>query len=208
MAILSMILNIILVIVSGTDAVAVYTTGWRVVMFGIMSNVAIATSSVTVGGAAFGSRNYENLKVVHRYSVFLGIVMAAVTSIIVYVFAPFIAAVFTYSEAAAHLAPSIVAFLKVMCLFFLFVPPGIMSVSVFQAVGKGSVSFVLNLLRNLVFIALISYILAIVLGFGEEGVWWGIVLGDILGGIVGYAFADVYIRALIRNKKRADEISV
>ena len=96
-------------------------------------------------------------------------------------------------------APEIAAFLAIMCFFYPFVPPGIMSGSVFQATGRRMTSLVMTVLRNLVFIAVFAYLIGIVLGYGEHGVWWGIVAKDILGGIVSFVWARVYISRLLAN---------
>jgi putative MATE family efflux protein len=196
MSILAILVNFMLVMVAGTDAVAVYTAGWRLVMFAVIPLVGIAMSVVAVAGAAYGGRHYDKLGIIHNFSTLFGLAIALCTSVITWLFSQQIAVVFTYSPETAYLAPTIAAFLGVMCLFYPFVPPGMMSTSIFQGVGKGITSLTLNILRNLVFIAVFAYMLGIVLGMGEQGIWWGIVAGDILGGLVSYAWARVYISRL------------
>ena len=71
-----------------------------------------------------------------------------------------------------------------------------MSGSVFQGVGKGLTSLAITALRELVFIALFAWIIGIALGYGEQGIWWGMVAGDILGSLVAYAWARAYLRRL------------
>jgi len=200
MSALAIIINSLLVGISGTDAVAIYTTGWRVVMFAIIPFVGISTAVVSVCGAAYGARKYEHLKTAHTFSVGLGMVIAIAMSAITWLIAPQIALIFTYSPESAHLAPGIVVFLQIMCFFYPFVPPGIMSGSIFQGTGKGTTSLAISVLRNLLFIALFTWVLAIPMGMGEAGVWWGIVAGDILGGIVGYLWARLYIARLIATE--------
>jgi putative MATE family efflux protein len=197
MSALAIIINGLLVGISGTDAVAVYTTGWRVVMFAIIPFVGISTAVVSVGGAAYGARRYDRLKTAHTFSVALGVAIAIAMSVITWLLAPQIALIFTYSPESAHLAPAIVAFLQIMCFFYPFVPPGIMSGSIFQGTGKGTTSLAISVLRNLLFIAFFAWVLAVPMGMGETGVWWGIVAGDILGGSVGYLWARLYITRLI-----------
>lgn len=68
-------------------------------------------------------------------------------------------------------------------------------------------SLVLSLLRNLVFTAVFAYLLALPLGLGEAGVWWGIVIGNILGGIVGYGWARVFISRLLKVSKRGGSVA-
>lgn len=198
MAVLAIIINGLLVIVAGTDAVSVYTAGWRLVIFAVIPLGAIGTSVVSVAGAAFGARKMEKLPVILNYSVKIGLMIAIGLSIITWIFAPYLASIFSYSPESAHLAPSIAAFLAIMCFFYPFVPPGIMSGSLFQGVGKGVTSLILNLLRCLLFIAVFAYVFGIILGFGEHGIWWGIVAGDVLGGILSYIWAKVYLSRLLR----------
>jgi len=193
MSALTAILNVILVIVAGTNAVAVYSAGWRVVMMAIIPIAAVGTSVITVAGVAYGARKYENLSIAHNYSIKVGMMVAIITSILTFVFASYISKVFAYSPQTAYLAPTITAFLQVMCLFYIFIPPGLMSSSIFQGVGKGTTSLILTILRQLLFVAIFAYIMAITLNFGQQGVWWGIVAGDIVGSSVAYCWARLYV---------------
>jgi Na+-driven multidrug efflux pump len=200
MSILAISINGLLVATAGTDAVAVYTAGWRVVFFAIIPLIAIGTSVISVVGAAYGARNYEKVRISHTFSVKLGIAISLGISAVTFLFARQIATIFTYSAESSHLAPDIAAFLATMCFFYPFIPPGIMSGSVFQATGKGMTSLIITVLRNLVFIAIFAYLFGITLGFGERGIWWGIVAGDIIGGMVAFVWARMYISRLIANQ--------
>jgi len=199
MSVLAIFINSLLVTVAGTDAVAIYTAGWRVVYFAIIPLIAIGTSVISVAGAAYGARQFAKIRTAHTFSITIGVAISLAISTITFLFARQIAVIFTYSPESAHLAPEIAAFLATMCFFYPFVPPGIMSGSVFQATGKGLTSLIITVLRNLVFIAVFAYLIGIVLGYGEHGIWWGIVAGDILGGIVSFIWARVYISRLLAN---------
>lgn len=196
LSILSGVLNGILVMVAGTDAVAVYSAGWRVVMIAITPVAAVGMSVVTIAGFWYGSRKYENILIAHTYSVKVGFLIALVIAVSTFIFAPYIAMIFAYTPQSAYLAPTIAAFLQVMCFFYIFMPPGLMSCSIFQGVGKGMTSLILAALRNLVFVIIFAYTLAIPFGMGEQGVWWGIVAGDILGSVVAYSWARLYTTRL------------
>jgi len=192
----TIIINRILVTVSGTDAVAVCTSGWRVVMIATVPIMAVGAALITAAGAALGAKHYENVTTVHSYATKVGVGVAAATSALTFVLAPGIAVLFSYSPESAHLAPAITAFLQVMCLFYIFMPPGLMSSSLFQASGKGMTALTLTVLRELVCIGLFAYLLAIPFGLGEVGVWWGIVVGHIVGSLVAYVWARLFIRQL------------
>ena len=199
MSILGMVLNIILVTTGGTDAVAVYTAGWRVVMIAIIPAIGIGTAAITVAGAAYGAKKYKNVSTALNYSVKLGVSVAVVTSILTYIFASNISGIFAYSSQSAFLAPSIASFLQVMCLFYIVVPLGITASSIFQAMGKGTTSLILTIIRELAFISVFAYLFAFVLGIGEHGVWWGIIAGGACGCTLAYIWARTYINRLKKN---------
>lgn len=199
MSVLGIVLNIILVITGGAEAVAVYTAGWRVVMMAMIPPIGIGTAAITVAGAAYGARKYENLSIALSYSAKLGVGIAVVTGLLSYIFAGNIASIFTYSQQSAFMAPSIAAFLQVMFLFYLTVPLGITASSIFQAMGKGITSLLLTVIREVLFVSFFAYLFAFTLGFGPNGVWWGIVVGGGLGCAVAYIWATIYIRRLKKN---------
>ncbi len=201
MSILGIVLNLVLVITGGAEAVAVYTAGWRVVMMAMIPPIGIGTAAITVSGVAYGSRKYENLTKTLHYSAKLGVGIALVTSVLTYIFAQNIASIFAYSSQSAFMAPAIAAFLQVMCLFYLTVPLGITASSVFQGMGKGITSLILTVLREVVFISFFAYLFAFVLNMGSQGVWWAIVVGGGLGCVVAYLWANYYIKGLKKNYK-------
>lgn len=207
MAGVAIILNGLFVTVAGTDGVAVYTGGWRVVMFAIVPMIAISAAVISVTGALYGAKRYGDIQTVHFYSVWMGTVIAIAISILTWVFAPQIATLFAYTPESAHLLSQMTAFLRTMCFFYPFVPMGIMSSSIFQGTGRGPTSFVLSLFRNIVFIAFFASLLAITFGLGESGAWWGIVLGDVAGGLFAFGWAALYVKKLIKkngNTRRKD----
>ncbi|NYT05379.1 MAG: MATE family efflux transporter [Methanomicrobiales archaeon] len=203
MSLIVIVNNGILVAVAGTDAVAIYTSGWRVVMFAIVPLIGIATSLVSVAGAAFGAREYEKLNIAYSYAIKAGTAIALVTSLATWLFAPQITVAFTYTPESARLAAGFILFFQTMCLFYPFVPAGMFSSSVFQGTGKGMTSLVISLLRNLFFIAVFVYVLAVVVGMNEYGVYLGIVAGNILGGLVGHGWVRLYISRLIAQQSAA-----
>lgn len=199
MSILGIVLNLVLVMTGGAEAVAVYTAGWRVVMMAMIPPIGIGTAAITVSGVAYGSRKYGNLTKTLHYSAKLGVGIALVTSVLTYIFAQNIASIFAYSSQSAFMAPDIAAFLQVMCLFYITVPLGITASSVFQGMGKGITSLILTVLREVVFISFFAYLFAFVLNMGSQGVWWAIVVGGGLGCIVAYLWANYYIKGLKKN---------
>ncbi|WP_048191379.1 MATE family efflux transporter [Methanobacterium sp. SMA-27] len=204
MSILGIVVNIMLVMTGGTDAVAVYTAGWRVVMIAMIPAIGIGTAAITIAGAAYGSRKYGNISIALNYSSKLAIGIASITGLIIYVFASSIASIFAYSPESAFMAPSIASFLQVMCLFLIVVPLGISASSVFQGMGKGLTSLILTVIREVLFISVFAYLMAFTLGLGEHGIWWGIVIGGAFGCGIAYIWASRYIKGLKRSYYKQD----
>ncbi len=205
MSILGIVLNIMLVITGGTEAVAVYTAGWRVVMIAMIPAIGIGTAAITVAGASYGARKYNNISTALNYSVKLALGVATITGLIIYVFASNIASIFAYSAQSSFMAPSIAAFLQVMCLFLVIVPFGIVASSIFQGMGRGVTSLILTIIREVLFISVFAYFISFVLGIGEHGVWWGIVIGGAFGCAIAFIWATRFIKGLKKSYYNQDK---
>ena len=199
-AILVMSLNLILIVVSGLDGVAVYNGGWRMVMVALVPAIAIGMSVVAVTGASFGAEKFENIKIAHIHGIKIGFAIVGAISLFTFIFAPYISYFFTYSPESIGLRSEFTEFFRATCLFYLFVPLGICSSSVFQGLGKGLNSLLLTIIRTLVLVSVFAYILAIPLGLGQTGVWYGLVLGNACGSIIAFIWARKYIKKLIVSK--------
>ena len=185
--------------VASTDAVAVYSTCWRVVTLGVMPIVAISTALVSVVGANYGARRFENIKITHRYSIILALATAGVVGLIVYIFSPQIVYLFSYSENSAHLSDTMIQFLITMIPFFFCTAVGAPSTLTFQGLGKGLTAMVQTLMRQLIFSLIFSYLFAVVFGMGEHGAWYGIIIGQLTACIITFIWSSVYVNRLIKN---------
>lgn len=192
---LAIAINAMLVIASGTTAVAVYTASMRIVQLAMIPLIGIGTAVLTVSGVAFGAHNYENLKTAHSYSIKLGFLLSIALGIIMFVFSAQIAALFSYTSASVELAPEIAKAISILTLFVVAVPHGIMSSMMFQGIGKGINSLIITLLRSLILESVCAYILGFIFGWGVTGIYAGVLLGCFLGGTFGYVWAKVYIRS-------------
>jgi putative MATE family efflux protein len=202
---LNFFLNSILLSCSDIDGVAVYNTGWRVVMVAIVIPMAIGTSVVSVTGANYGAGKIENLRPILNYSIKLGLLIITFVAAFVFIFAPQISYIFAYLPGLVNIRDLITEFLRVTCLFYLFVPVGIASSSVFQGVGKGLSSLMLTAMRLFVLEIFFVYLLAIILRYGQYGVWYGIVLGNAFGSIFAYFYTSRFIN---KANKKGLEIDV
>jgi putative MATE family efflux protein len=189
-------LNLIVVSVGGTDGIAVYTTGWRIVMFGTLPLVGMATAVTAVTGAAYGANEIKKLNTAYIYSVKLGLLIEVLVSILVFIFAPQIAAIFTQSEGGIRIYGDIISFLRISAIFYPLVSFGMFSSAMFQGTGKGINSLIVTLFRTIVLTVPFAYLFAIVFNIGLNGAWWGLVAGNIVGSAIAFIWARVYLRGL------------
>ena len=195
------VLNLIAIRVAGTDGVAVFTTGWRVAMFASLPLIGMATAVVSVTGAAFGAREFNKLNVVHTYAIKAGVIIEICVASLTFIFAPQITSLFTMSDEAARISRDLIVFLRTMCMYYPAAAFGILSSAVFQGIGKGIYSLSVTVVRTIILVAPLAYILAVQFSMRLPGVWWGIVTGNTIGGIIAFAWAR-YVIAKVKENKR------
>lgn len=196
MSIAMLILNLIAVRAGGTDGVAIFTTGWRVVMFATLPLHGIATAVVPVTGAAFGGRAYKKLDIAYMYAIKIGVVIELVMAVIIFILAPQIAWLFTFTQESVRIRADLVNFLRIMCIFFPAVSPGMLSSAMFQGTGKGSYSLAVTFIRTILLAVPLAYCFAVILDLQLTGLWWGVVLGNSLGGIIAFTLGRIYVNRL------------
>lgn len=196
MAFTMVIMNLVIIAVSNTDGVAVYAVGWRVVMIAIAPLVGIGTAVMTVSGFVYGERSYKKLMPVLFYATKVGILIETGIAIFTFFLAPYIAAVFTQAESAAHITQDITNFLKIAFLFYPTTAMGLLSSSLFQGTGKGTSSLIATIVRSLILTPLFAFLFSYYLGMGLTGVWWGLVFGNVLGSLMTFGWVYLYVRKL------------
>lgn len=192
--------NLILSIVTTTTIIAGYTAAWSVIQVGMMTSVGVGTAAITVAGVAYGARDYEKLKTTCYYSIKLSMIIGLILVILIEIFAPQIAFLFSYSASSANLGTIITETLRILALFLLGVPLGLCSACVFQGMGKGTISLVLTVIRELLLVLVFAVVLTFVFGLGQYGLYFGLILGVTLGSILGFIVFKYYLNRLVKFK--------
>lgn len=84
--------------------------------------------------------------------------------------------------------------LRIISFSFLIAPFSIVSSGTFQALGKGTFSLIISLIRQLIVILPLSYLLSRVMGI--KGVWIAFPIAEIVAGIL----TIIYLRKLYKNE--------
>jgi putative MATE family efflux protein len=199
MSFTALILNIIIVNVGGTDGVAVYSTGWRVVMIAALPLLGMATAVISVTGAAYGAKDFRKLNTAFLYAVKIGTVIEIMIAVLTFILAPQITAVFTQSKDAFRIADSLILFLRTMTVFYPGVAFGMLSSAMFQGTGKGINALLVTIFRTLILTLFFTLLFSFVLDMDLLGVWRGIVVGNLAGSVVAFVWARKYIMKLMRT---------
>lgn len=201
MAITMVVINIIIVrlLSAGTDGVAVYQTGWRVVSIATMPLLGMATAVVPITGAAFGSKEFKKLDTAFTYAVKIGLIVEIFVALATFLLAPFIASSFTISESSARIFDDLQMFLRIICLFYPGAALGILSSAMFQGVGKGINSLVTTLIRTVILTVIFVIVFSVIFDLDLIGVWWGIVSANLIGSIIAFTWGKSFTKKLIRS---------
>jgi len=190
------IIIIINIASEGENFVAVYNTGWRVVMIAILPLLGMATAIVSVTGAAYGARAYDKLNIAYMYSARSGFIVEIILAIIIFLLAPFISTIFTSRPEDFFIRDDLTMFLQISCFFYPGAAFGISSSAMFQGTGKGIFALIATLLRTIVLTIVLALISTFVLNAGVEGIWWSIVIANLAGSIISFLWGKYYIKQL------------
>ena len=193
-------MHFIILAVSTTDSIAVFENGWRILMLATEPMIAISTALVSIVAVNYGAKKYENIKLAYNYSMKLGTLFGITTLVIFWVFAPQLAYLFSYGETSIRLLNPTITFFHIFAGLFIVFPAGIISTYVFQGLGKGTHSLIFTIIRELIGATFFAALFGIILNWGINGVWFGVLVGYTIGGLIAIVYAKWYLRRLIESE--------
>ena len=147
-------------------AVALFGIYFKMQTFVFMAVSGLTQGALPIMGFNYGAKNRERLLLTLKYSLFVAVGIMAAGCIIVEVFPAGLLRIFDASEEMIAIG---VPALRILALGYVFAAVGMMLGTLFQAIGKGSYSLYISLLRQLVIIIPLAYLLSSV--WGLVGVW-------------------------------------
>lgn len=188
--------------VSGTDGVAVNSTGMRFKDFILLPTLGVAHAVTTVTAAAWGSRDYDKLRVAFYYALKIGLLLTGLLSVVTFFLAPQITMIFTWSREAAHLSKDLVLFIRMFSCFYMSLTIWTTSVCFFVGIGRSIYDFLFNFLKSLLFVVPLVYVFGSYLNFGLPGVWAVIIVGMWLQALAAFVLARMYLNKFQAKGKR------
>jgi len=195
-SIVSMFMNIIINNVGGTDAVAIYASGWRIIDILLIPLMAMSWAVVPVCAVNYGARRYDRVKIAYFYALKLMIVTMLVIMVLTYIFAPQICILLSYSESTIVLRDGMVNMLRIMVLSLPFLALGFVSSGFFQSLGMGMKSLISAVIRNALQIPICLYLAT----FGVlTYMWWGAAVAEIIGSVIIGFWGLLILRYLLKG---------
>jgi len=71
-----------------------------------------------------------------------------------------------------------------------------LSSSMFQGTGKGLNALIVTIFRSIILTLPLVWIFSIILNMGLPGAWWGLVAANLIGSIIAFIWATIYIKKL------------
>ncbi|NCA74169.1 MAG: MATE family efflux transporter [Gammaproteobacteria bacterium] len=199
-SLVSIVMNIILIGAGGDDAVAIYTSSWRIISILMIPLMATGGAMVPVCAAAFGARRFDRVREAYRYTLKLVVIIMLAISIVTALTAQYMATIFTYTEATFHLRAEMVALLHFGCIFLPFASWGATASALFQSLGMGTKSLISTLVRNLVQIPLCIFLFSV--GGNLGFIWLGVALGEIVGSLLAGLWGESILGNLMKHAEK------
>jgi putative MATE family efflux protein len=157
----------------GSDAVAGYTVGIRVVLFALLPSFGMSNAAATMVGQALGAGKPERAERAVWMAGFYNVCFLGVIGLLFIVFAPQIISIFTQDSA---ILPYGTSCLRIVSCGFIFYAYGMVLTQSFNGAGDTWTPTKINLLVFWLCEIPLAYFLAVHLGLGPKGIFLAITL--------------------------------
>lgn len=157
----------------GTDVVAGYVIGIRVILFALLPSWGMSNAAATMVGQALGAKKPDRAERAVWKAGFYNFIFLGAVGLIFVVFARQIIGLFTTDPAVA---PYGVDCLRIVASGFLFYAYGMVLTQSFNGAGDTWTPTIINLFVFWLWELPLAYVLGIVLGFGPRGVFLAITI--------------------------------
>jgi len=178
----------------GSVALAAVGIAFRVADLAFIPIIGLAHALLPIVGFCFGARLWGRLWAAVRHGTLASVVVLAVVTVLLEIFAPQVIAIFNNSpELLAIAVPGMRIFISALIL----IGPAIMFIITFQGLSKGWTAICLSLVRQLAL--LLPAVLILSRFMGLNGVWLALPISDVGGAIA----AGLWLYREYRLQKRS-----
>ena len=157
----------------GSNAVAGYTLGIRVILFALLPSWGMANAAATMVGQALGARNPDRAERAVWQAGFYNMIFLGIIGLLFVLFAPQIIALFGPAPEVAHFGTDC---LRIVAYGFLFYAYGMVLGQSFNGAGDTWTPTIINLFVFWFWEIPLGYFLSIRLNMGPDGVFFAITI--------------------------------
>lgn len=197
----------------GMDAVTIFGVYFKLMSMVFMPVFGLNNGIVPIIAYNFGAKNEDRIKKTAKLSLIYATVIMAVGFLIMQIFPSSLILLMLNNFSLKNITPEmqtlvdtigITAF-RVMSISWLFAGAGIVCSSIIQAVGKGVLSLVISLMRQLVILLPVAYLLSLT---GKlNAVWWSFPIAEFVSLIVSAVFLLMIIKFIKRYVEAKEQVS-
>ena len=152
----------------GSEVMAGYTIGVRLIIFALLPSWGMSNAAATMVGQALGAKKPERAEEAVWIAGFYNMVALGIVGVIFIAFAPQIVSVFTSDPEPARYG---IQCLRIVSLGFLFYAYGMVLTQAFNGAGDTWTPTVINIFCFWLFELPVAWVLAVPLGFEARGVF-------------------------------------
>ncbi len=157
----------------GTDVVAGYVVGIRVILFALLPSWGMSNAAATMVGQALGAGKPDRAERAVWKAGFYNMIFLGCVGLVFVVFAPQIIGLFTHDQ---NVVPYGVDCLRIVASGFLFYAYGMVLTQSFNGAGDTWTPTIINLFVFWLWELPLAYVLAVVFGVGPRGVFLAITI--------------------------------
>lgn len=172
-SLMNVMMNMILISFTET-AVAVFGVYFKLQSFVFMPVFGLTHGVLPIIGYNFGARNKDRLLRAYKYGCLIAMGIMALGTIVFWAFPEWLLGIFNASD---HMLSIGVPALRLISLCFIPAAIGIITSTLFQAVGKGFYSLLITILRQLVILIPSAYLLSLTMLV--QNVWFSFPIAEV-----------------------------
>ena len=173
------------------DRVMVHFSVEHVAAFGLMSRLeslsilpiyGLSVGAMTLTGMFYGAKQHKLLEDITWYAIKLGMAVATVISLVLFVFPEALLRMFTSDPAVLSVG---IPFLRFYVITFPFSAAAMIIGRIMQGIGRGAPGLIVGVVRSLVIGIPLAYIFVFVFGFGYISVATALIVSAVIGAGLG-----------------------
>jgi putative MATE family efflux protein len=182
---LGMVLMTFIVSTFGTLVVAAYGVGVKIFSLAIIPAMGFAMATSTLVGNNLGAKQFSRVEKIVKAGMKIAFWMLNLLGLIIFLAAKPLVTFFTPTDAA--LIEMATTFIRILSITFGMIGIQMVVISTIRAAGQATTAMLLAMIQTfMIFVA--AYILAVIVGFGELGLWWSYPISNFFAVIIIFIF--------------------